>query len=86
MSLDGQTFPTPSRQIVIATALAAVLVVVLVAVYLLVFRQPYAVLFNRLKPADAATIVAELRRRFPIACAMVEAPFWFHKKPWTPPA
>lgn len=63
MSLDGQTFPTPSRQIVIATALAAVLVVVLVAVYLLLFRQPYAVLFNRLKPADAATIVAELDRK-----------------------
>ncbi|HEX8232315.1 MAG TPA: flagellar basal-body MS-ring/collar protein FliF [Caulobacteraceae bacterium] len=40
-----------------------VLVIAIGAVYLMVFRKPYEVLFSRLRPADAATIVAELDKK-----------------------
>ncbi len=63
MSVDSPPFPKPSRQIIAAAAIGGVLIVVLVAAYLLVFRQSYAVLFNNLRQADAATIVAELDKK-----------------------
>lgn len=63
MPADNPSFPTPSRQIIAAAAIGGVLIVVLVAAYLLLFRQSYAVLFNNLRQADAATIVAELDKK-----------------------
>ena len=53
----------PRRQILVAAVILAVLIALLLAVYFLVLRTPYRVLFSNLRPTDAATIVAELDRR-----------------------
>lgn len=53
----------PSRQIILAASIAAVLIVIMGAVYVLVIRHPYEVLFNNLRTTDAATIVAELDKK-----------------------
>ncbi len=54
---------TPNRQLAVFALSAAGIGAVLIAVYLLVLRQPYDVLFDGLRPADAATIVAELDKK-----------------------
>src|SRR5438445_437103 len=51
------------RQVVAVTLSAAVLGALLIAVYLLVLRKPYDVLFTNLRAMDAATIVSELDKK-----------------------
>jgi flagellar M-ring protein FliF len=52
-----------SRQILLWVGGGSILLVALVALYLLFIRQPYEILFNNLRPMDAATIVAELDKK-----------------------
>lgn len=52
----------PSRQLALIALTGAGLCVLLALAYFLWFRTSYAVLFSDLRPADAATIVAELDR------------------------
>ncbi|WP_425999063.1 flagellar basal-body MS-ring/collar protein FliF [Caulobacter sp. DWR1-3-2b1] len=54
---------TPGRQLALAAVGLALILAVLTSVYFLWLRTPYAVLFTDLRPADAATIVAELDKK-----------------------
>lgn len=58
--MDSPITAPPSRQIILAASIAAALIVVMGAVYVLMIRHPYEVLFSNLRTTDAATIVAEL--------------------------
>jgi len=51
------------RQLTLAIGVFAILAFVIGAIYLVFLRQPDAVLFSKLRPMDAATIVAELDKR-----------------------
>lgn len=53
----------PSRQIVGLAVVAAIIFGLLAAGYFFFLRTPYDVLFTKLRPMDAATIVAELDRK-----------------------
>ena len=53
----------PSQQLVYAAGGVVLFGVILAAAYLLLLRKPYDVLFSDLRPADAATIVADLDKR-----------------------
>lgn len=53
----------PRRQLTFVAVGAAMICAVLFAVYFLVLRKPYEVLFTDLRPMDAATIVAELEKK-----------------------
>ena len=51
------------RQIILAAGIIGILLFVLGSVYFVFLRQPDAVLFSKLRPMDAATIVAELDKK-----------------------
>lgn len=51
------------RQIILAAGIISILLFVLGSVYFVFLRQPDAVLFSKLRPMDAATIVAELDKK-----------------------
>jgi flagellar M-ring protein FliF len=53
---------SPSRQLIVAAVAALAIFAVLAAVYLVVLRKPYAVLFTNLRASDAAAVVAELEK------------------------
>lgn len=61
--LDSFREAPQARQILLWVGGGSILLVVLVALYLLFVHQPYEVLFNSLRPMDAATIVAELDKK-----------------------
>lgn len=64
MSLVDSLRTSSPRQKILLIAIAAVaLLAASAAVYFLVLRTPYSVLFSRLRPADAAAIVAELEKK-----------------------
>ncbi|HEY9219061.1 MAG TPA: flagellar basal-body MS-ring/collar protein FliF [Phenylobacterium sp.] len=64
MSLVGYVRnASPARQLGLAAVGVLVITAILVTVYFLFLRTPYAVLYSGLRTADAATVVAELEKR-----------------------
>lgn len=61
--LDTFRGNSPGRQIAFFAAAAIIVIAVLAAIYLLILRKPYEVLFTNLRTMDAATIIAELDRK-----------------------
>ncbi|WP_157215382.1 flagellar basal-body MS-ring/collar protein FliF [Flavisphingomonas formosensis] len=60
--LDRFRSASPRAQMLFVAALSAVLLALMLVAWLLL-REPYRPLFTRLRPADAATIVADLDKR-----------------------
>lgn len=50
------------RQVVLAGGILVLLLALLLALYVTVLRSPYKVLFSDLRPAEAATVIAELEQ------------------------